>query len=206
LSFLRNARKLSHSAAALSHYVLSHGRSILWEPDVTVPIQHREELLSLAYVEAVVAHSGNTYNRLEKDYGVDGTIRKITLYKGKPLDSYALVDCQLKATVDWQLHDGLIVYEMEADAYNKLVHCNALSSIPRILVLLCLPRDPQLWVEQNLEVLNLRHCCYWAYIEGAETQNKRSQTIYIPQQQVFSSDFVQALPRSLVVPVTGVTP
>jgi hypothetical protein len=173
---------------------------------VSIPVQHKEEFLSLAYVEAIVAHSGNTYNRFEKDYGVDGTIRKITLFNGKPTDTCPLVDCQLKATVDWQLRDGRIVYEMEAEAYNKLVHCNSYSAIPRILVLLCLPREQQLWVEQDIEILKLRHCCYWIYIEGEETPNKRSQTIYIPQTQIFSSDFIQALPASLALPTMGVSP
>ncbi|MFW8565642.1 DUF4365 domain-containing protein [Orrella sp. 11846] len=68
---------------------------------------------------------------------------------------------------------------------------NALRSatlmIPRILVVLFLPAQEDLWIEQTPEHLMLRKCAYWRSLNGApETINNAGVTIQLPHQNIFT--------------------
>ena len=55
------------------------------------------------------------------------------------------------------------------------------AQVPRVLVVLNLPRDEERWLEISGQELVMRHCAYWTTIAGApESRNEHTVTISIP--------------------------
>ncbi len=66
--------------------------------------------------------------------------------------------------------------------------------VPRILVVLDLPRNEAEWLHVAPSELIMRRCANWAYIVGsAETKNKESVTIPIESRNRFDVAALQAL-------------
>lgn len=149
---------------------------------MSIKIQAIEEALSVSYVGAIVSKAGLNYDIVQRDYGVDISIRQI--------DMGAILDCQLKSTINWSLDDTHIVYDMEAPAYNKLVYRSQNGSYPCLLVLLCLPRDSNDWIFLDEERLELRKCCYWMYLTGAPTKNSSKIRIRVPRSNAFTPEAI----------------
>lgn len=160
---------------------------------MSVTIQSIEESLSVSYVGAVVSKSGASFDIVGRDYGVDVCVRSIDYFEGQYIDMGVLYDCQLKATVNWKLEEDDIVYDIEADTYNKLVYRHTRSTYPCILILLCLPKEKSEWVSITEDELKLKKCCYYYYICGVPTSNKESMRVRIPRSNIFSPEVVMKL-------------
>jgi len=66
--------------------------------------------------------------------------------------------------------------------------------IPRILVVMDLPKNEADWMEVTSEGLMLRRCAYWTSLGGlGETTNKESVTILIQRSNRFDVKSLQAL-------------
>lgn len=165
---------------------------------MTMPIQNIEESLSVSYVSAVAAKAGASLDIPSRDFGVDVGIREIV----KIVDdngNISLVpwpvafDCQLKATKNWEDKDDKIVYAIDVNTYNKLIHRQNHSITPCILVLLCLPKEEKDWLSITENELILRKCCYYYIIKGDPTDNTSTITIRIPKENLFTPDAVNDL-------------
>ena len=147
--------------------------------------QQVQEDLSLAYLRAVVAKVGLTYDLPMRDFGIDGTTSRITRKHGRLVPSGVRLDVQLKSSINATVENDYVSYELDIRAYEILRDDTAES--PRILVLLILPKDEREWIEQDEERLIMRKCAYWISIRGyAGTANLKSITIRIPRGNVFS--------------------
>lgn len=122
---------------------------------MTVLIQNIEESLSISYVSSVVAKSGASFDIVSRDYGVDVCVRRVARFNGELMDMGVSFDCQLKATKNWVAEEEAIVYDLEVDTYNKIVYRHQNSSIPCLLVLLCLPKDEAEWLYISEEEISL---------------------------------------------------
>jgi hypothetical protein len=161
---------------------------------MAVNIKSIEESLSISYVGSVVAKSGAIYDIVSKDYGVDVCVRNVDYFNGKMMDTGVVFDIQLKATIKWKLDGEYIIYDLEADTYNKLIYRHNQNTYPCILVLLCLPREQEKWVEITEEVLNLRKCCYFMYINGNNyTENSATIRIRIPRTNILTPESIEKL-------------
>lgn len=151
---------------------------------------HTQECLSLAYVHAVTGRAGvNLFVGGRHDYGVDGTFKPVVNVNGRRVESGHPVDFQLKASINWR-HDGdAVVYDLEAKTYNDMVG-RLPTAIPLILLLLCLPKDGEIWLEGTESELVLRHCCYWMKISGDSTDNSATKRIRIPRSNVLTPEAV----------------
>ncbi len=139
----------------------------------------------MAYLRAVVAKVGMTYDLPMRDFGIDGTISRIARKQGRLVPSGVRLDVQLKSSINAAIEDDYVTYELEIRAYEVLRDDAA--EIPRILVLLILPKDEREWIEQDEEGLIMRKCAYWISLRGQpETANYRSITIRIPRRNLFS--------------------
>lgn len=158
--------------------------------------QHQEELIHLAYVQAVAAGAGANTAFSHYDYGIDVSFGMVErTYKGTNSKGQSLYDyyengikiaSQLKATITWQASAADIIYDLDADAYNKIIRMNAKrNGTPMILILLCLPRHKTRWMSVGAQELVLRNCCYWIKLQGQTTNNSSSIRIRIPKHQVF---------------------
>lgn len=157
---------------------------------------HRQEALTKAYVRAIAAHAGLTVSEPENDYGIDMTLRAITLRGKRRRDVGPQVDLQLKSTAQSAVRDTHLAYDLAVANYDDLRAHSPLS--PRLLIVLVLPADEARWLSQSDDELVLRHCAYWLSLAGyPETAAKHTVRVSIPMTNVFSvpalRDLIQRL-------------
>jgi len=157
-----------------------------------IPTQTIEELLSVAHVSALIAAAGATPNLIASDFGVDMEVRKIGDFEGKRIDLGAVLDLQLKATINWADKDGHVVYDMAADAHNRIVTRNQNALTPCLLIVCCLPKEQKMWVDASEEQLILRRCCYFYEVTANATENTSSVRLKIPKSQLLTPEVLKA--------------
>ena len=162
-----------------------------------IPIQTIEELLSVSCVSAIIARSGHAPNPVAHDFGIDLEVRNIAIDGGRRIDIGAFLSLQLKASVNWVLEPEHVVFDLEADAYNRLVFQNANATLPCALVLCCLPPNPEDWMSVCEDDFILRKCCYFYFIDGERTNNAASKRIRIPRDQLLTPDSLVKLKADL---------
>jgi len=159
-------------------------------------IQHIEESLSRAYVQAVAGRAGVIISRPEYDYGVDGEFNHIESRKStksiagqisgnRKFQSKVPVYFQLKASIDWTVDNQFVHYKLDVENYNDLVDHEQYGGY-LVLILLCLDPDSQKWLELTEEQLLMRKCCYWDYLTGPKSNNRNKVTISIPRTQLLT--------------------
>ncbi len=120
---------------------------------------HRQESLSRAYVQAVAARAGVVCSVPDLDYGVDLTLRAVDEANGF-VDAGVMFDLQLKATTAMATNDPVTLgFDLRVTEYDRLRRSDV--PVPRVLVVLELPVDENLWVTQAAQELILRHAAYW---------------------------------------------
>lgn len=158
--------------------------------------QHTKEMLSMAFVNAIAGKAGvNLGNIRVYDYGVDGTFNSVIKFKNRMIDTGPAIDFQLKSTGDWEVKDNCIVYDLKAKNYNDIVFRNTHpdSVISMILILLCLPKDSDSWLEITEEMLIMKKCCYWYYIKDQQSENTGSVRVKIPISNFLNSEVLTTL-------------
>jgi hypothetical protein len=131
-----------------------------------------EEALSRAYVFAVASRAGIDIAGTFKDYGVDGTFRRIAVLPDNTRVKHRL-SSRLSTEGFDQLHRwrDKRVLPNEGCAYNKLVWRRNNGGIPIVLILMVLPNDPEHWMAHSEDELLLRQCCYWHLVGETETDS-----------------------------------
>jgi Domain of unknown function (DUF4365) len=163
---------------------LAGGRAVLTR-------NHQQEGLCRAYVQAVAALAGVGTTVPTPDYGIDLALRAIERFEQRHQDVGVQLDLQLRSTTRAHLFPGEVRYDIDVPTYESL---RKTPPIPRILVLLVLPEEEDLWLCQSVEELVVRRCAYWTSLRGAEPVTATSSIrIVIPQSQVFSVQAVQTL-------------
>ncbi len=161
-----------------------------------LPRSHRQEALSRAYVRAVAAQAGVTCGDVYQDYGIDIFLRYVTEEQGEYQDTGPQLDLLLTSTTRAEVRADVIVYDLEVRAYNLLR--GTPPERPAFLVLLVLPQDQTLWVNQSAEELVLRRCAYWISLQGSPpTSNEATVRIAIPHANVFSAAAIQEMMTTL---------
>ena len=154
--------------------------------DAILTSTDREEALSRAYVAAVAAGAG--YTLATQDFDRDGVDVQVRA-GGDMLPS---LDIQLKATI--QLGDGQddeYRYALRRRNYDLL---RVETLVPRILVVLDLPKDEADWISISTEKLVMKRCAYWVAMAGfPETTNKETVTISIKKQNRFDIEGLKDL-------------
>lgn len=152
----------------------------------------------MAFVHALTGFAGVNLRLGERrhDYGVDGSIYRVHVGGGRRVDDGYPVDFQMKSSIDWEIKEGSIVYDVESKAFNDLVLRNSdPGGVSLILILLCLPKKPADWVKATESDLVLRNCCYWEKVTGEPTSNKESKRIRIPRRNVFDHNSIVEILR-----------
>lgn len=160
---------------------------------MSIPIQSIEESISVSWVGAIVSRAGASFDIVNQDYGVDLTVRRVDSIGGKRMDMGGVFDCQLKATINWEKDDTYVVYDLDAETYNKLLYRKNNSAIPCFFVVMCLPRDKKDWICVSEESLTIKKCCYYFSVHGKPTKNKSTIRVRIPRQQLLTPSTVNDL-------------
>ena len=142
--------------------------------------KNRMEQLSVAYVHAIASYCGYGADSVCVDHdSVDMTISSSAGRKPK-------LDIQLKATTQIDDFDTEFSFCLSIKNYNDL-RCDTI--VPRILVVLCMPKQQTEWIEHTGDYLKLMKCAYYASLSGmGETENKESVHIKLTKNNLFSPD------------------
>jgi hypothetical protein len=161
-----------------------------------LPRNPRQEALSRAYVRAVAAQAGVLCSAHEQDFGIDMSLRAVEVRGREYWDTGPQFDLQVKSTTQALIRDTSIVHDLEVRAYNILRE--TVMRRPRILVLLVLPEDENLWLSQSPDELIVRRCAYWTSLRGAEpTTSHTTVRISIPAENLFSVEAIRAIMERL---------
>ena len=112
---------------------------------MSITTQHTQESLCLAHIYAVAGVAGVNHDyRPAHDYGVDGQFDPAILRGNRRIVSGHPLAFQAKATTNWELDGGKIVYDLEVKIYDDIVTRHP-SEMTMILILLCMPKDQSEW-------------------------------------------------------------
>ncbi len=146
----------------------------------------REEALSLAYARAVAAQAG--YTTAERDFDRDGV--DLTIHAGGLI--HPAIDLQLKATVNLGKPGKQgFSFPLRRRNYDLLREA---TQIPRLLLVLGLPREEDCWLTVTAEQLVLRRAAYWLNLRGmGEPAGETSVTVYLPEENLFDVNALRNL-------------
>ena len=151
-----------------------------------------EAELSYAYLHAVVSKAAvccKVGNRHDDNAGIDAHLTGWGPFPNGGYRHEVDIKVQLKATTNIpDLQKEHWSYFLSGNnRYDDLR--NETLSIPRILVVLFLPKDADDWLSLDEDALIMKKCAYWVSLRGAEPSNNATgQTVYIPKFQRFDPD------------------
>lgn len=157
---------------------------------------HRQEALSRAYVRAVAAQAGLGVTEPESDYGIDMSLRVISLRDNRRRDVGPQIDLQLKRTTRAFVTTTHLSYDLEVVNYDDLREVGELAA--RLLVVLVQPEDEADWLSQSADELVLRHCAYWLSLRGKPaTSSRRTVRVKVPLENIFSVEALRGIIQRL---------
>ncbi len=149
------------------------------------PMLHRtndiKQELSYLYVHALATKLGYSFERTQIDRdSVDATV----CAQGRVLGSKAIIhspkiDLQLKAT-STEFDEDPMPFRLSMKNYDDL---RVVTMVPKMLVILVLPMDENLWIRWSEAELALKGKAYWMSLRGKSfVPNSTSVTIHIPHE------------------------
>ncbi len=150
----------------------------------------QQQELSFAYVQAVAAAAGYAMERHSVDY--DGVDLSVHGHGGGGVVRSPRLDVQVKSQTGGKPASFPWSYALEVDNYNSLRPTDVL--VPRVLVVVALPKDAADWVKLTPHQLALRHCGYWLSLRGATaTANSATVTVHLKAKQRLSPEALGTL-------------
>jgi len=145
----------------------------------------------LLYLQAVTTVAGYT---LYKPFVDDDSVDWGVAAKGGTGSIRApRLELQLKCTSRRDIQDdNSIRYPLKLKNYDDLRMDNF--AIPRILVVVLIPKTPEDWLTQSERELCIRGCGYWISLRGMpETPNTNSVNVTIPKTNQFTVAALQSI-------------
>lgn len=128
---------------------------------------------SLAYVRAVAHAAGYFIQESNRTFDSDGIDLTLLCRSAHGIVRSPRLDIQVKATSDDLMKRKFFPYDLDIKNYNELRDTHL--QVPRILVVVLVPKDIKLWVHTSDKGLLLRKCGYWKSLRGeSQTDNKTS--------------------------------
>lgn len=161
---------------------------------MSITVQHIKENLCAAHIFAVAGMAGVGLGlRHVNDYGVDGQFDPVVIRGTRHVVSGIPLPFQAKSTIDWEIKNGLVVYDLESKTYNDIVSRTE-AEATLLLVLLCLPKTATHWHSVTSRSTTLRNCCYWHHFRGDPVDNENStKRIKIPTDQILTPESLKEL-------------
>ena len=150
-------------------------------------VQHQKEALSVVYVKALAARA--RYATSTMDYDLDSVDLRIHA-GGRHRPS---LDLQLKASSGLEVGtSGHISFRLPIKNYNDL---RVKTMIPRLLVVLDLPKDESQWMIVTDDELILRRRAYWLSLQSGfdDAGDQASVTVSLPSSQRLNVESLRLL-------------
>ena len=150
----------------------------------------QKEQFSNAYLRAVAATAG--YNVYKPEVDDDSVDWGIGARGGGGTVRSPKVELQLKCTSGAVLKEGHISFPLKLKNYDDLRHADY--QVPRILVVVWVPKNVSDWLLQSEESLALHHCGYWVSLRGrGEAGNTENVTVHLSRTNMFSVDELKGM-------------
>jgi len=146
--------------------------------DTLLSTQDRQEALSRAYASAIAAGAG--YVTYVPDYDRDSIdLGFIAAGRMRPN-----LHVQLKATINLRRTGEFFKFPLKKKNYDDL---RVPTQVPRIVVVLALPKKETGWLNVSVSKLVIKRCAYWASLHGKPglPDGQESVTIEIPAANRF---------------------
>lgn len=152
----------------------------------------QKQQLSVAYVHAVAARAGFACQVIHvDDDSIDVQIAAKGIVHHKSVLRSPKIDIQLKATAQSVLKDDHLAFPLPVKNYNDL---REEVLVPRILVVLLLPDNNALWLEQSEDQMISRSCAYWTALLGQPaTTNQSTVSVHLLRLQQFTVASLRSL-------------
>ena len=153
-------------------------------------INQRKEQFSRAYVHAVASVAGYA---LYEPYVDDDSIDCGIAARGDAGTFFSpRVELQLKSSSRDIVKKGRIIYPLGIKNYNDLRVENVL--VPRILVVVIVPKDIDYWLIQTEEEMCFKHCGYWHSLCGmGEAKSTRTINVSLLRDRQFTVDALRGI-------------
>lgn len=142
----------------------------------------RKDHFSRAVVRAVAATAGvkATVPELDEDS------EDITFKAPDTTKPGAKLDAQLKCTQNLDINGDSFSYPLDVKNYNDLRWQREELYVPRILIVVHVPADPDEWMACATDQIVLKRCAYWASLAGQPaTENTSTIGVTISTERVF---------------------
>ncbi len=147
----------------------------------------QKQQLGIAYLCAVASVAGFACQAAEvDDDSVDQTLVARGWLHKKALLRSPKIDVQLKSMVREPLTaaERSFTFRLKRKNYNELRHK---AMVPRLLVVLLLPRQRRLWLEQDDQRMVSRYATYYVSLAGmAEAPQRGKVPVTIPRKNLLS--------------------
>jgi hypothetical protein len=154
----------------------------------------QKQQLSIAYLHAVAGAAGFACQNPEVDNdSVDRTVVARGWLHAKSVLRSPKLDVQLKSLACDPLKAGevSIRFRLSKKNYDDL---RQRAMVPRLLVLLLLPRDPQQWIEQDEDRMLSRYAAYYLSLSGfAAAPHRGKVPVVLPRKNLLSVENLRRL-------------
>lgn len=138
---------------------------------------------SLAYVRAVAHAAGYFVQEYNRPFDNDGMDLQVMRRGAHGQTRSPRADLQVKSWLGEATTDPL-PYDLGVTAYDTLRAAGF--QVPRVLILVVMPRDATEWLTHSEQEIALRRCGYWVSLLGQPaTENEATVRVKIPRAQVF---------------------
>jgi hypothetical protein len=141
------------------------------------------EVLQVGYLHAVAAAARCQLSQPQPDRGLDWTITHEAA--SHVHDSEALLKVQLKSTYQRLpvSDETSFPFQLANEHLAKLARSPV--TIPRILIVMIVPRDIRDWVFSRPTEMLVRHQAYWVNLEGVQPTGTKKTTVRVHTDHVF---------------------
>lgn len=156
-----------------------------------------KEDLSIAYLRAICAKAGVTFNLQNRDEdGADVDLSKYVRTDTCPRFR-STIKVQLKSTSSGSFYReeaDIIIYKAKAKCYNDLVEHRG---VPLYLFLLILPANEDEFVSFSIEQLIIKRCMYWVTLQRSDERATHDFVdIIIDKRNVVSPEALVSIMQS----------
>jgi Domain of unknown function (DUF4365) len=150
----------------------------------------QQQEFSFAYIQAVASVAGYSVERNYVDY--DGIDLGICAHGAGGAVRSPRVDVQVKSITAGRPSRFPWSYALDVDNYDSLHHADL--AVPRILVVVAMPKNVANWVKATPQQLTVRHAGYWISLRGAPpTSNASTVTVHFPANHRLTPHELQAI-------------
>ncbi|MFF5446752.1 DUF4365 domain-containing protein [Streptomyces sp. NPDC012888] len=141
------------------------------------------ETLQVGYLHAVAAAAGCSLSQPFPDNGIDWHVSHGAAEH--VVDDEVTIKVQLKATYQTAADPPGPTFAFTLDNEHLVKLARTPVAVPKILVVMLVPRRRDDWLRAAHDRLALRHCCYWTNLAGHPVTGRRRTTVRIPTTRIF---------------------